>query len=562
MKYLELVDLYERLEAESGKIKKMEMLADFFARTPKPLLPRVVLLCLGGVFVPYEGYELGIATKMAMRAIAKATGMPTTYIEDRFRELGDLGLVAERCLQERKQAPLVVRELTVEHVFEELHKLPFITGEGSQERKLNLVAELVSMAKPKEARYLVRTVLGQLRVGVAEGLVRDAIARVTGISPALIERAWNVYPHYGEIARIAFTEGENGLRALSVEPGRPMMVMLGEKAPSLEDALNAFNRCILEYKYDGARIAIHKKGDQMWLFTRRLEDVTKQFPDLVSYAKQGIKAKECIVEGEAIGIHPETRSPLPFQLLSQRIQRKYDIERMVHQIPVCMYLFDMLYLNGKSLLDLPLAKRRKLLERWITPIPGKFEFSHALITKDLKKAQAFFQQAIEAKQEGLFVKNLDASYMPGRRVGYMLKVKRIMEPLDLVIVGAEWGRGKRARWLSSFVLACRDPDTGKFLSCGMMGTGFTEEQFEEMTQKLKPLITEQRGRVVKLKPQIVVEVGYEEIQRSPHYESGYALRFPRLLRERTFEKPANQADTIERVRKLFESQKRKFIPTK
>jgi len=324
----------------------------------------------------------------------------------------------------------------------------------------------------------------------------------------------------------------------------------------LKTAIERFEHPTVEVKYDGARVQIHKDGEKIALFTRRLENVTKQFPDLVKLAKESVKVKRCILDGEMIGIDKKTGKPLPFQQLSQRVQRKYDIEKMVKEIPIQVNLFDIIFIDDRSLLDEPLKERRKVLEKIINPIQGKFQLGKHLVTKDLKKAEKFYKHALEQGQEGVIVKNLNSKYKPGRRVGYWLKVKPIMEPLDLVIIGAEWGTGKRVSWLSSFTLACRDPETGKYLSCGMMGTGLTDEQFKKITDKLKPIIIETQGRSVKLKPKIVFEIGYEEIQRSPKYESGFALRFPRLIRDRSADKGPNETDTLSRLKNLYESQEK------
>jgi DNA ligase-1 len=554
MEYSVLSDVYEKLESTSAKLKKTDILAELFSKTPPELLPKVVLLSIGRVFPSYSQAELGVATQLMLRAISKATGFSTRKLEEMFKETGDLGLTIEKCIKDKKQTILFKKPLTVEKVFDNLQKIAFATGAGSQERKLNLIAELLVSAKPEEARYIVRTVLGELRIGVAEGIVRDAIAKAFNVDAKLVETAWNRLPDYGEIAKVARERGNAGLKKVKLEVGKPIQVLLAEKAPNLEEAMEKFENVGIEWKYDGARCQIHKKDDHIWLYTRRLEDVTNQFPDLVKLAKKGLKVKECIVEGEILGINPKTGKPLPFQKLSQRIQRKYEIDEMIKKIPIQINLFDVVYVDGKMLFDEPLRKRREILERIVDVIPGKFQLAEQLITKDLKKAEKFYRDALEAGQEGVMVKNLDSKYQPGRRVGYWLKVKPIMETLDLVIIGAEWGTGKRARWLSSYILACRDPDTGKFLSCGMMGTGLTEEQFQKMTDTLKPLIIEEKGRSVKIKPKVVVEVGYEEIQKSPNYESGYALRFPRLIRDRTMDKGPEEADTIERVEELFKSQ--------
>ena len=564
MDYSILTDYYEELEKVSAKLKKTEILAELFKKAEADELPKIVLLVQGIVYPKFTQLELGIATQMMIKAISKASGFKPEQIETKFAKLGDLGLVAEEYLKLKKQFTLLTKKLTVNFVFENLRKLAIITGEGSQERKLNLIVELLVSAKPKEARYIVRTILGELRVGVAEGLIRDAIVQAFLLkersnkeevekATEAVEYAWNILSDLGEVARIAKEKGIEGLKRTKVQLGRPIQVMLGEKAESIEEVIKEFGKIACEYKYDGMRAEIQKKGDEVWIYTRRLEDVTNQFPDLVELCRKGILAKECVVEGEALAINPKTGLPLPFQVLSQRIHRKYDIEKMIKEIPVQLNLFDVVYLEGKELFDKPFIERRKILEKIVKKIPGKLQLAKQIITDDVKVAEKFYKEALEAKQEGLMLKVLSSPYVFGRHVGTMYKIKPIMETLDLVIVGATWGEGARAKWLTSYELACRDPDTGKFLRCGMMSTGLTEEEYEQMTQTLKPLIIEEKGKNVKVKPKIVIEVGYQEIQKSPNYESGFALRFPRFIRERVDKSP-EEADTLERVKSLFESQ--------
>ncbi|MEM5879127.1 MAG: ATP-dependent DNA ligase [Candidatus Aenigmatarchaeota archaeon] len=565
MDYSVLTDYYERLERVSAKLKKTEILAELFRKTETEELPKIVLLVQGIVYPKFTQLELGIATQMMIRAISKATGFKPEEIEKRFARLGDLGLVAEECIKSRKQATLLTKKLTVKFVFENLQKLATITGEGSQERKLSLIVELIVSAKPKEARYIVRTILGELRVGVAEGLIRDAIVQAFLLKEGMnkeekeeatqaVDYAWNILSDFAEVARIAKEEGIEGLKKAKIQLGKPIQVMLGEKAESIEEIVKEFGKVAAEYKYDGMHAEIQKKGDQIWIYTRRLEDVTKQFPDLVELCKKGLKAKECIVEGEALAINPKAGVPLPFQVLSQRIHRKYEIEKMVKEIPVQLNLFDVIYLDGKPLFDKPFVKRREILEKIVKTIPGKIQLAKQIISDKVKEIEKFYKEALEAKQEGLMLKVLGSKYVFGRHVGTMYKIKPIMETLDLVIVGATWGEGARTKWLTSFELACRDPDTGKFLRCGMMSTGLTEEEYQQMTEVLKPLIIEEKGKTVRVRPKVVIEVGYQEIQRSPNYESGFALRFPRFIRDRTPDKSAEEADTLDRLKALFESQ--------
>ena len=566
MDYLVLVETYERLEEVSSKLKKTDILAELFLKTSTEDLEKVVLFVTGRVFPIYSQNELGIATQMMLRAISKASGFRAEEVEQKFKKTGDLGLTAEECIKSKKQATLFKKRLDIDFVFDNLQKLAFVTGAGSQDKKLNLIAELLASSKPKEARYIVRTILEELRVGAAEGLIRDAIVQAFLLKPHMskeekevltsaVDYAWNVLSDFGEIAKIAKQKGLNGLKKINVELGKPIQVMLAEKAENMKDVFDEFKKLAVEWKYDGMRAQIHKKGNQIWVYTRRLEDVTKQFPDLVDLCKQGLKSKECIVEGEVLGISSKTKLPLPFQVLSQRIHRKYEIEEMIKQIPIQINLFDVIYVEGKMCVDSPLTERRKLLEKIVKSIPGKFQLAEQFITDDLKKAEKFYKVALDAKQEGVMLKILDSNYIFGRHVGGWYKIKPIMETLDLVIIGATWGEGKRVKWLSSYVLGCRDPNTGEFLECGMMSTGLTEEEYENMTNVLKPLIEFEKGRDVKIKPKVVIEVGYQEIQKSPNYKSGFALRFPRLVRIRQ-DRSTDDADTIERLESLFKTQGR------
>jgi DNA ligase-1 len=568
MKYVELVGLYEYLEQTPSRLSKIDKIAAFFRETDAKILYKVVLLVQGKVFPAYSEKEIGVADKVMIKVISSSAGFSESEVVDEFRKTGDLGLAVEKMMLAKKQKNLVSRELSVEKVFDNLQKLASVGGKGSQDSKISLIKELISSANPKEAKYIVRTVLEQMRVGVAEGVLRDSIASAFFDTSnaqekkkiiSAIEWAWFVRPDYAEIAKIAKERGMRGLEKVSVEVGKPYQVLLAEKAGDLNEALKTFERPVLEFKYDGARVCIHKKGRRLWFYTRRLEDVTKQFPDLAELAMKGIKAEECIIEGEMLGIDKKSGSPLPFQLLSQRIKRKYDIDHMAREIPIQVNLFDIVYLDGKDLFSEPLEKRRDILESVLKVIPGKFELAEKLATKDIKEAEKFYERALKAKQEGVMVKNLEATYQPGRRVGYWLKVKPIMETLDLVITGAEWGTGKRTSWFGTFILSCRRGDD--FAECGMMGTGIKEKKtddsdvtFDELTEQLKPHITSKKGNEVKVKPKIVVEVAYEEIQKSPTYSSGFALRFPRLLRVRADKSP-EEADDVGRIERLYSQQR-------
>ncbi|MBI5347509.1 MAG: ATP-dependent DNA ligase [Candidatus Aenigmarchaeota archaeon] len=548
MKFLELAELYEKLESTSKKLEKRDILADFYKKCSLEQLPEVVLLSMGVIF-PAGEEDLGIAKKMMIKVVSRSSGTSEKEVVKKYKDTGDLGLSVEELIKKGRQRTLVKKELTISHVFENLRKLPELSGSGSQDKKMALVAELLAHASGKEARYLVRIVLGDMRIGVAAGIVRDAIAKAFEKDKKDVEKAYDFTGDYGQVALMA---KKNNLHSVRIKIGFPVRVMLAERAPDLKTAISEFDRPALEWKYDGFRISLHKDEEKIKIFSRRLEEVTKQFPDIVKWSRNQLKPEKCIVEGEVIAIDSSGR-PLPFQHLSRRIQRKYDIEKTVKQIPVSVKLFDCIYVNGTNFMERPLGKRWDELKKIISP-SSNFGLAEHIETKDHDRAEKFYKEALAVGQEGLIVKNLDAHYQPGKRVGFWLKVKQTMEPLDLVIVGAEWGEGKRAGTLGSLLLACRH--RGRFLTTGMMGSGLTDEQLKEVTKRLKKIITEEKGKEVRVRPEVVIEIGYEEIQKSPKYETGYALRFPRLIRFREEEKKPEDADTLATIEKLFRQQKK------
>ncbi len=555
MKYSILAQFYEQLESTPKKLEKRDILAELYKQCSDKDLARAVLLSSGTIF-PTGELELGIAREIMIRIAAKTYGIPEKDVIKKFKETGDLGSTAEFFSKNRKQHSLAKRELTVEHVFENLRKLPDITGAGSQERKISLVNELLSHASPLEARYVVRTILGDMRIGVAAGIARDAIAKAFDMNVKEIEHVYDIIGDYGHVAEMA----RAGRLKAEIRLGRPIRVMLADRALDLKEAMEKFENPALEYKYDGFRVSVHKDDNNIKIFSRRLEDVTHQFPDISEWSRENIKARQCIVEGEALAIKDD--KPQPFQTLSRRIQRKYDIEKMVKEVPVQVNLFDLIYHNGESWMSKPLKERWKKLEEIIKQTK-RFHLADHIETKDFSKANIFYKKSLSTGQEGVIVKNLDAHYQPGRRVGYWLKVKEILEPLDLVVTGAEWGEGKRTKYLGSLILAVYEPKTGEFLETCRMGSGLIEKAgakdiptMKEMTARLKKLIISEEGKIIKVKPEIIVEVAYEEIQRSPKYPTGYALRFPRILRIRD-EKIPQDANTVKDIEKFFSMQKKR-----
>ena len=550
MRFAKLANVFDALDSTRKRLEKTDILAEFLKDTDEYLLPTICRFAQGKIFPAWSQEELGVAEKLIVKCISSVSGKSEKGVEEAIKDTGDAGLAAGQILSTKKQTTLYSRTLDVEDVEASLVKLAGLSGKGSQDKKIAYIKELLSSAEGVEGRYIVRLILGELRLGVGDGIVRDSIVKAFEVPSEDVERAYYLTSDLGEVARITKESGEGGLRAVKMKPGRPIRVMLAQKKQSIREAVEDVGEAAFEIKYDGARVQIHKSGKDVTLFTRRLENVTRQFPEIVAAARDHVKLDDVIIEGEVVAIQMiGDRTPRPFQDLSRRIKRKYEIVEIQKKIPVEVNLFDVLYARGESQLDAPFAERRKLLKSIIEET-GIFRLAEQVVTKDLEKAERFYQHALRKKHEGVMVKVLDSPYQPGSRVGFMYKVKPIMETLDLVVVGATWGEGRRANWLGSYLLAVNEPNTGEYQSIGRMATGLSDEQLEEYTEMFKPFITRESGKDLLIRPNIVFEVAYEEIQKSPTYDSGYALRFPRLVRLRD-DKGPQDADTLERVEELI-----------
>ncbi|UCD04438.1 MAG: ATP-dependent DNA ligase [Candidatus Woesearchaeota archaeon] len=557
MKYSKLVEIYDKINSTTKTLEKTDIIADFLKTVKPKEIKEIILLLRGRVFPEWDTREIGIGAQLAIKAMSSAYGVSKDKVIKEWRNIGDLGEVTEKLAKNRTQSTLFKEDVYTKKVLENLRKIAVLEGPGTVDRKISYLKELLH--EPKSAKYIIRTCLEELRIGVGEGIVRDSISQAFNVSKETVQHAYDLTTDFGLVAEKSI-KGEKELSKVSIIIGNPIKVMLAQRVADINEG---FDRCgkpaQYEYKYDGFRMQIHKNNNKIIIFTRRLEDVTKQFPIIANAAKKAIKAKKAIVEGEAVGYDKKTGKGLPFQNISERIKRKYHIEKMAHEIPVVLNLFDIIYINGKNLISEDFKKRRDVLEKTIKEVSNRVLLSTKIVTSDDKVAKEFYDRSLGLGHEGVMIKNLKAPYKPGSRVGYMVKLKPIMESLDVVIVGAEWGTGKRAKWLSSFILACRDPKTEEYLPIGKMGTGVKEKEeegvsFKELTKKLEPLIISQKDREVRVKPKIVLEIKYEEIQKSPTYKSGYALRFPRLSRLREDRSP-EEIDIIERVKKLYEDQR-------
>lgn len=567
MKYKLLADLYEELSSTTKRLEKTEILSKFLKKL-KEEDKDVSYLLLGRIYPEYDERRIGISNQLAMKAIAKATGDNEKQIRLKWRTIGDLGEVAEEITKKKSQSTLKTYILKTEKVLENFRKLPQLEGKGSVGRKISLITELLTSASPIESKYLIRTLIGDLRIGVQESTVREAMAKA--FFPKEKQKAskeiQKAIDNSNDLAKI-FEKAKKGrlkeLKKVSLMVGKPIKVMLAQKVHTIEDGFKALGKpCAVEYKYDGFRLLIHKKEDKIMLFTRRLENVTKQFPEVVEYIKKYVKGKSFILDSEAVGYDKKTKEYKPFQYISQRIRRKYSIEKLQKELPIEINVFDILYYNEKPLLEKPFRERTKLIRKIIKNSPYNIISAKQIITGNEKKAKEFYKKALRNNQEGVMMKNLESEYNPGSRVGHMLKIKPEERDLDLVLTGAEYGKGKRKGWFSSFILSCRGKKKEEFLEIGKVGTGIKEKEelglsFKELTEKIKPLIIKEKGKKVEIKPKIIVAVTYQEIQHSPNYNSNFALRFPRITALRP-DKLLSEISDIDEIKKDFEAQKRNW----
>jgi len=566
MRYKKLAELYESLGSTTKRLEKTEILSKFLKEVTEED-KEILYLLQGEIYPEYSEKKIGISNQLVIQAISKSTGTEKDKVVKEWKSIGDLGKVAEKLISNKKQSTLQSRVITTEKVLENLRKLPELEGKGTVNKKLALITELLTSASPVEALYLTRTLIGDLRIGVQESTIRDAMAKAffSEEKEAIdkIQRAIDRTNDLSLVFEMTKTKKLDRLKEVHLEVGKPIKVMLAQKAKNIKEGFEMVGKpCAIEYKYDGFRLLIHKKGKEVILFTRRLENVTKQFPEVVEYLSKYVKGNSFILDSEAVGYDKKTKEYQSFQHISQRIRRKYDIEKLREELPVEVNVFDVLYFNGKSQLDEPFEKRAKLVRQIVKNQPYKIIASKMIITDDETKAEKFYKSALKDNQEGIMMKKLDAMYQPGRRVGHMIKVKPEERDLDLVITGAEYGAGKRSGWMSSFILSCRGNKQGEFLEVGKMGTGIKEKEeegmsFKELTEKLKPLIVSEKGKTVKIKPKIIVSVTYQEIQRSPNYNSGWALRFPRFVSLRP-DKPLSEIASLKEIEKDFENQKRNW----
>jgi DNA ligase-1 len=555
------------------------LLVDLLRSTPREDLDKVVYLTQGRIHPDYLGIELGLAEKMVIRVLAHATGLDEDRVEKLWKQKGDLGLVAEEAIGARRQKPLESKPLTVAKVHTNLDAIARESGEGSQDRKIRLLSDLLSNASPREAKYIVRMVVGKMRLGVADMTIVDAMAATfaTKADRDRVERAYNVSSDLGEVARVLASKGIDGLDSIRLKLFRPIRAMLAERLETLEEILRRLGKCALEYKYDGLRVQAHISPKRIELFSRHLENITVQFPEVVEGLRSAIKGREAIVEGEAVPVDPNTGEFLPFQEVSRRRGRKTDLERMAKEFPVTLFTFDCLLRGDEDLTAHPYRERRKALESILQPNDG-IRWATVRITDSAKEAESFFDEALQAGCEGLMAKALESTYDAGARGYQWIKFKKeysaaLNDTIDLVVVGAFAGRGKRAGTYGALLMAAYDKTADVFRTVCKLGTGFDDATLRSLPDRLAPhRVTRRPARVesklepdVWFEPGVVLEVLGAEITLSPVHTAGqnlfregagFAIRFPRFTGKWRDDKGPEDATTVEEIVEMFRRQQK------
>jgi len=571
MRYQLLADAYAKIEATTSRLAITRLLADLFRQTPRELVGRVTYLTQGKLYPDFEGIEIGVAEKMAVRAVAQAAGSPVEAVARHLAKAGDLGSVAETLLgKARARRPA----LTVEEVYEGLDRAAHASGAGAQAAKLEAIAGLLTRATPAEAKYIVRMATGKLRLGVGDMTILDALAEVFGGGRQArkeLERGYNLTSDLGYVAAAVAKGGLPAIRGIHAVVGKPIRPMLAERLGDPAEILAKLGgRCIAEYKYDGERLQIHKQGARVEIFSRRLENITAQYPDIVDLARRHLNAREAIVEGEVVAIDAESGDLRPFQDLMPR-RRKYGIEEAVTQIPTALFAFDAIYVDGKDLTTEPYHARHQALERIVKPNERLRVATYAEVGS-VDELERIFEQAVQEGCEGLICKATGGAYQAGARGWLWIKFKReyrseMTDAVDLVVVGAFHGRGRRGGTYGALLMAAYDTKEDRFKTVCKLGSGFTDDFLAKLPETLRPYVRQEPpSRVdsrlqpdVWLEPALVFEVIGAEITLSPVHTaglgvfregSGLAIRFPRLTRVREDKAPTD-ATTVRELEEMY-----------
>ena len=585
MKFSILADTFEKMEKTSKRLELTDYLVELFRDTPNELVARVVYLLQGKLRPDFEGIEMGVAEKLVIRAVYRSTAIEIKKIEEAYRKDGDLGHAVSKLIEKKTQTTLFdesskSEDQTVELVYDSLCKIAELEGSGKNilDKKMNYVASLLNNVSPISAKFIIKILIGTMRLGVADNTILDALSIAYTDSKTnreKLEAAYNVSSDLGKVAEVASKEGLKGINEFKINLFKPIRPMLADRVKSEKEAIEKFGKKFAaEYKLDGERVQIHFDGNQVDLFSRKLENIRRFYPDIVENISKTLKVKNAILEAEAVAINENTGEFLPFQELMHR-RRKYNLEKAVLQYPITVNFFDILYHDGKSCLDMSYKERRELLENIVVEDNFSKIVPQILVSSE-NELEDFQENSINAGCEGLMLKSLEAKYRAGARGSNWLKLKReyrneLGDSLDLVVIGAFFGKGRRTGKYGTLLLATYNDDEDSFPSICKVGTGFTDENLDQLYQilsgkvtlKKNPRIISEMEADVWFEPELVIEVVASEITLSPIHKtafdlvrkgSGMALRFPKFTGKIRVEKSPENASTDKEVISLFKGQ--------
>ncbi|MCR4335400.1 MAG: ATP-dependent DNA ligase [archaeon] len=612
MDFSELADYFDKIENISSRLEMTVILAELFEKAKKEEIKHIIYLSQGILGPNHIALEAGLGEGLIEQGLAKANGYSKEEIKKSYKELGDLGLVSEKYSKKKKQQALFSEKLSIKKVFENFVKMSNLEGKGSQESKLKMFAELLNSASPKEAKYIARIPLGNLRLGAGDPTLMDSLAtnylsefiknkkivkeieaelkekkaggtrkseekrkeeferKAKARIRVMIETRFNIHSDLGAIAEKLKEKGLKGLNDLQITPGTPIRPTLAERLPTAKEIIEKIGKCVVEAKYDGFRLQVHKKGNEVTIFSRQSENMTDMFPDIIKAVREQIKGNEVIFEGEALAVNEITQEYFPFQVTIQR-RRKYDIEKKAIEFPLKLFVFDIMFFNGTNWMEKPFIERRKKLESMITKGP-LIEPTKSIFTENPEEIEKFFLENVESGLEGIIAKDPKAEYIAGARKYSWIKLKRsykgeLNDSVDVTIIGYFEGKGKRTQFgIGGVLTAAYDSETDSFKSIAKIGTGMTEEILKELEAKLSKIKEKNKPARVEsgiepdfwVKPEYVIEVRADEITKSPTHLAGnengqgYALRFPRMIKFR--EKKPEESTTVKEIIQMFEKQ--------
>ena len=580
MKFSIISDAFQKMEVTSKRLELTDILVGLIKEIPEDVISKAVYLIQGKLRPNFEGVELGIAEKLVMKAMSKSSGIPLKKIEGDYNKGGDLGQTAENILKRKIQTTFSSETITLERVYETLLKIANLEGKGSQEMKMRYVSSILNDATPQEAKFILKILLGTLRLGIAENTVMDALAiAFTGEKEnrEIIENAYNVSSDLGKVAQVVSTGGIEQIRKFQIQLFNPIRPMLADRIKSGEDTVKKFqNDFAAEYKLDGERAQIHKQKDTIMIFSRSLENITSYYPDIVEKISKLIISDDIILEAEIVAMNTNSGDFLPFQELMHR-RRKYEIDEAVTKYPITVNFFDVLFSNGKNCMEMEYMERRKLLEKIIKEDDFARLIPMSIINNE-EQILEVLENSINSGCEGLMIKHLNSTYRAGIRGSNWLKLKReyqndLGDSLDLVVIGAFFGKGRRTGKYGTLLLATYNDEEDIFPSICKVGTGFSDDSLDQLYQILSPKVTLKKNpRIISdmaadmwFEPELVIEIVASEITQSPIHKTasdkikentGLALRFPKFTGKIRTEKNAEDASTDEEVIALYKVQKK------